>query len=396
MSSAETIGVNGRAEPGPGAVDAVTEIIRRHGQESEALGTMVPAVIEALKDARLFSILVPAELGGIGADLTSAMATFEQASRADGSTGWSLMANALATSLVAAFCGDDAVEVIFGSGDAIIAGMLGPGGQSVEVDGGFRGSGHYSFGSGAAHADWLAAGMFVLEDGRPRCLANGLPEVQVCVVPRHAARLTGNWDVMGLVGTGSFDYEVPEQFVGTGYRFERTSFAYLRGGPLFSFGVAGFASAGHTAVALGITARALEEVAVLAAGKKRPAYQTVVGDHPLFLHGFAEKDAAYQSARAYAYQVFAEAQRCVSAGIPLSAETRQRFRQVATYSHSIAADVVRWCYTWAGTDALRLPSALGRCLRDISGATQHVYVDPITMVDAGAQLMAGWRTGRPA
>jgi alkylation response protein AidB-like acyl-CoA dehydrogenase len=193
------------------------------------------------------------------------------------------------------------------------------------------------------------------------------------------------------VGTGSFDYEVPEQFVGAGFTFERTSLAYRRGGPIFSFGVAGFASAGHTAVALGIAARALEEVAVAAAGKKRPAYPTVIGDHPLFLHGFAEKEASYQAARAYAHQVFAEGERCVSAGVPLSDEARQRFRQATTYAHSVAADVVRWCYTWAGTDALRLPSPLGRCLRDISAATQHVYVDPVTMVDAGARLVAGWR-----
>jgi alkylation response protein AidB-like acyl-CoA dehydrogenase len=216
----------------------------------------------------------------------------------------------------------------------------------------------------------------------------------VCIVPRDAARLTGNWDVMGLVGTGSFDYEVPEQFVPAGYTFERTTLVYERGGPLFSFGVPGFASAGHTAVALGITARALEEVAVVAAGKKRPAYLTVVGDHPLFGHGFAEKEAAYQAARAYAHQVFSEAERTVHSGAPLSAATRQRFRQVATYTHYVAADVVGWCYSWAGTDALRHPSALGRCQRDILGATQHVYVDPATMVDAGAEILTAWREGR--
>jgi len=306
------------------------------------------------------------------------------------------MANALATSLAAAFCGDDAAGAIFGSGDgdAVIAGMLGPGGRCVEVEGGYRGSGHFSFGSGAGHADWLAAGMLVIEAGQPRNLPSGIPEVRVCIVPRDAVRLTGNWDVMGLVGTGSYDYEVPEQFVAAGYTFERTSLAYRRGGPLFSFGVPGFAAAGHTAVALGITARALEEVAVLAATKKRPAYPTVVGDHPLFVHGFAEKEAAYQAARAHAHQVFSDAERTVQAGAPLSAATRQRFRQVATYTHYVAADVVGWCYTWAGSDALRLPSPLGRCQRDILGATQHVYVDPATMVDAGAAIMAEWRAQR--
>ena len=300
-----------------------------------------------MRESGLFWILLPAEMGGLGASVTSAMDVFEAVSRADGSSGWTLMANSLATAVVAAYCGDEAIERIFGPGHptSVVAGMLGPGGECIEVDGGYRGSGHYSFGSGSGHADWLAAGMFVLEDGRPRQLATGQPEVQVCVIPRSAIELVGNWDVMGLVGTGSYDYVVPDQFVEAGFSFERTSLQPRRGGPIFGFGVAGLGCAGHAAVALGITARALEEIAGLAQQKKRPAYPSVVGDHPLFLHGFSHHEAAYQAARAYAHQLFGEAQETVEAGGELSALTRQRFRQCATYVHSVTADVVQWCYT---------------------------------------------------
>jgi len=65
-------------------------------------------------------------------------------------------------------------------------------------------------------------------------------------------------------------------------------------------------------------------------------------------------------------------------------------RQSATYAHQVAADIVRFCYTWGGSDALRNPSPLGRAMRDISGATQHVYIDPLTMVDAAPALLARW------
>jgi len=378
---------------GPDGTDEVAAMARELADESDRLGTLAPAAEAAMRESGLFWVLVPTELGGLGAGVISAMDVFESVSRADGSSGWTLMANALATSVVAAYCGDEAVERIFGPGDAnaVVAGMLGPGGNCIEVDGGYRGSGRYSFGSGSGHADWLAAGMFVLEDGRPRLLATGQPEVRVCVISRDAAELTGNWDVMGLVGTGSYDYMVPEQFIEAGFSFERTSLQPRRGGPIFSLGVAGLACAGHTAVALGITARALEEIAGLAEQKKRPAYPSVVGDHPLFLHGFSQHEAAYQAARAYTHQLFGEAQETLEASGELSAVTRQRFRQCATYVHSVAADVVQWCYTWGGSDALRLPSPLGRCLRDISGATQHIFVDPVTLVDAGPALVSAWR-----
>ena len=32
-------------------------------------------------------------------------------------------------------------------------------------------------------------------------------------------------------------------------------------------------------------------------------------------------------------------------------------------------------------------------LADISGATQHVFVDPINLVDAGPELIQAWRSG---
>ena len=58
---------------------------------------------------------------------------------------------------------------------------------------------------------------------------------------------------------------------------------------------------------------------------------------------------------------------------------QQRMRQATTYATRIAADAARFAYTWAGTDALRNPSALQRCFRDIHAGTQHIYVDNNTL-----------------
>ncbi len=67
--------------------------------------------------------------------------------------------------------------------------------------------------------------------------------------------------------------------------------------------------------------------------------------------------------------------------------------QANTHATVVAADVVRWCYTWSGSDGLRHPSALGRCLRDMAGATQHVLVDPNTLVGIAPGLLADWTQG---
>jgi hypothetical protein len=59
--------------------------------------------------------------------------------------------------------------------------------------------------------------------------------------------------------------------------------------------------------------------------------------------------------------------------------------------HDVASEVVGFCRLWGGTQAFRNPSRLGRVVRDLAVATQHVLVDPVTLVDAGAVIVGTWR-----
>jgi hypothetical protein len=80
---------------------------------------------------------------------------------------------------------------------------------------------------------------------------------------------------------------------------------------------------------------------------------------------------------------FAAVEADLVAGRDPGETARQRLRQTTTYATRIAAEVVRFAYTWAGSNALRQPSVLGRCFRDMHAATQHVFVDNNTLTDAG-------------
>jgi len=55
-----------------------------------------------------------------------------------------------------------------------------------------------------------------IHGGEPPPFEDGLPLLRAFIVPADRAVFKGNWDVMGLCGTGSVDYEVPEQFVDSG------------------------------------------------------------------------------------------------------------------------------------------------------------------------------------
>lgn len=375
-----------------GRATSLARLIESEAEASDKAGTMTEPVYRALRDAELFWLLVPRSLGGLQADLLTCLSVWEEVSRADASAGWSLMANSTGTAVAAGFCSDEAVDEMFGGGKRpIMAGMLGPGGSCIEVDGGYRGSGKYKFGSGSLHADWLGAGMLIQDGSEIRKLPDGSPQVRVVFVPREKVEFKSNWDVLGLTGTGSVDYDLPEVFIPAGNTLERTDNQSKRDWKIYDVGIPGLACAGHTGVALGLMKRALEEITTIAFGRKRPAYQTVLGEHPVFRHDFAYHEAKYRSARAFTWEVYRDAQETIARGDTLSAAQRQRFRQNVIYTHRVASEVVTFCYTSGGSDSLRNPSALGRCMRDMHAATQHIFVDTNAMVDIATPIIAEWR-----
>ena len=150
----------------------------------------------------------------------------------------------------------------------------------------------------------------------------------------------------------------------------------------------GITAAGHAGFALGVGKRGLEEVVEVVAGKARLG-ATPVRDQQLFQYELGFHDAAMRAARAAVFESFAAVESDLDAGREPGPERRGRLRQVTTYATRVAADAVRFAYTWAGSDALRQPSVLGRCFRDIHAGTQHLFVDNNTLSDAGALLLDG-------
>jgi alkylation response protein AidB-like acyl-CoA dehydrogenase len=329
-------------------------------------------------------------VGGLGCDLVTTIEIIEEITRADGSSGWSLMANAIATCLAGAYLKDNAIDVMFGSRRPIIAGMFGPGGKARQVVGGYQGSGRFGFGSGCAHSNWMGSGLMVVDDKGPRLLSNGSPEVRICFVPRERVNFLGNWSVMGLEGTGSYDYEIPDQLVPEEFTFERSQQVQLRGGTQFALGLLAFGCAGHTAIALGLMRRALAEIAHISVRKKRPGTTVTVAESAVFKHDFSVHEAKFQASRGFVLEVFGSAEQSVKKGHAVTPEQRQRFRQAATWVHNVASEVVGFCHLWAGSDSVRHPSPLGRCTRDMNVATQHVFVDQATLVDAAPALLEHW------
>ncbi len=324
--------------------------------------------------------------------MLTGLQVIEAISREDGSTGWSLMANSCAVTNAAGFLPAAAVDRMFANGLPIVAGMLAPRGVAVPSGDGFTISGRYQFGSGIAHAEWIAGGVFVREDGRVRKAPGGGPDIRAFYVPRSQVEIQENWDVMGLNGTGSFDYHIPEQHVDESDGYSITDARPTRSDPSYQLGFIPLGSLGHGAIGLGIALRAVEELAIIAHSKRRPG-NPGISDQQLFLHDFAVKEATLQAARCLFYDAVRSALRSAERTGSTTTSQQGRMIQANTYATAVAADVVRWCYTWSGSDGLRNPSTLGRCLRDMAGATQHVLVDPNSLVGMAPELLADWGRG---
>lgn len=370
------------------AAQQLADVVGAEAARSEADATLSPVVVEAFHDSGLFGLMVPKELGGEEADLPTVVAVYEEVSRADGSAGWTLLANATTSAFAGAYTGPVAVRQMFG-GDRIpvAAGQFSPRGTAVRAgDGaGYVVSGRYSFGSGCAHSPWIGGGALELRDGEFVAGPSGLPTIRAYFVPRERVEFLGNWDVMGLAGTGSYDYEVPEQTVHDDFTFDLIAAPPRRGGPVYRLGVLGLTAAGHAAFALGVGRHGMDELTRIVQTKHRLGADPL-RDQQLFRHDYALHDAALHAARAFVYESFATVQDLLDAGDDPAPVQRQRLRQATTYATRVATDAVRFAYTAAGTDALR-PGALQRCFRDLHASTQHLVVDNNTLTETTRVLL---------
>jgi indole-3-acetate monooxygenase len=356
-------------------------VIRAAADECERNGTLPQPLVQLLKDAEMFWLLVPKEVGGGGEDILTAIRVVEELTAADGSVGWSVMANMSVTGYCGGYCTDVAIDTLYlGMEKAIVAGQFAPMGKLRPVDGGVIAQGNYSFGSGTGHAAWIGGGARS---------ADGSAEM-IFLVPRENVIFKGGWDVLGLVGTGSYDYQIPEQFVGDDFVLNRVGGIARRGQPTQRLGLQIMGSAGHAGVALGLARHAFEELhVILSSGKRRAGAEPVI-DQQLFRHDFATMEGKLAAARAYVFDTFGAALETVTRGDSYTELQYQRIRQASTHVTRVAYEAVEFAYQWSGSKGLREPGALGRIMRDMHAATQHVYIDTTTMVNAAPSLLGSY------
>jgi alkylation response protein AidB-like acyl-CoA dehydrogenase len=354
---------------------AVGHIADRHAEFGDKEGRLAEPVVEALHREGLFGMWVPASVhGGAELDPLSSISVIENLAYGDPSTGWVLMAAALAIGTGAAYLEDGAVAELFGKERLpVIAGQGTRPGNAVPTKGGFNLSGSWSFASGIKHGTHI----------HTLGLVQGTHDARIFVLPVERVTLIDNWDVLGLRATGSIDYRIDNVFVPDGYTHPALVDVPKRGGSLYRIGVIGFAIMCHSGWACGIGRRALDEIA--SAAKSKMGRSGTLATSESFHQRYAKMEATYRAARALVYEAWSDVKASLDRGEPLSTRQHTLIRLAMAHMNWSSHEVATFAYQSAGTMALRA-GTLQRLYRDMNAGIQHIVCSPPVFQTLGREL----------
>jgi indole-3-acetate monooxygenase len=374
-----------------GLARGMRELVRSEAEQSERARTLTPAIVEAMWGSGLMSAFNPIAAGGVEPSFSEMIDTWIEMAWQDGSFGWVGIANLPSSFAAAAYLPDQGFAEVFTAHQnrVTMGGQFFPNGQGTAVPGGYRLTGAWSFGSGIGHSEYVAAGFMPMDDGEVRWVSEGIPDMQVAVVPREEISFNDGWFVQGLKGTGSYDYSADDVFVPEYRTFPLFARDPKRGeSPATRMGLMPVTAAGHASWALGVAKSMLDDVQELAATKFRMSDMASLASRPTFQKDLAHHVSAWRAARLLVLDAFGAAESSVASGEPLTPLLRADMRAAAVYATDVSRECAQWAHLAAGTTSIREGSRLERAFRDIYTGTQHAFISEKVAIDA-AQIWLG-------
>jgi indole-3-acetate monooxygenase len=362
--------------------EKLVPLLDQHAAYGDQEGRLAEEVVDALRRNEMLLMWTPKELGGVELDPVQSLDLLAITAYGDASVGWVLMAASLAIGTAGSYLGESAVSELFASGKyPVIAGQGTRPGTATRVDGGYKLTGAWSFGSGLLHSTHTHSLAIIAETG----------EARIFVTPIEQANLQlDSWNVMGLRGTGSVDYTINGVFVPEAYTHGAFVTEPMRGGPIFRSGIMGLAEIAHSGWAVGVGRRLLDELAMLIVNKAgRPGS---LSGSDSFQEKYARLEASYRAGRALVYETWTDVTKTIMAGSPLSVRQHTMIRLALGHITQALADVANGVYLLSGTTGLRR-GVIERLVRDVHAGTQHVTSAPVMWQAAGREL-AGLARGK--
>jgi indole-3-acetate monooxygenase len=372
------------------AARTIARLARDRAAEGERDRRLSSDLVEAMIEAGFFRLCVPSSVGGGEADAATLVAVCEELARGDAAAGWCIAVMATA-GMPAAYLPQAVAREVYGDPRSVVGGVFAPRGRAVADRDGYRVTGRWPFSSGVDHCTWVMGGCVVEENGAPRMLESGRPDVELVLFPRDDVQVIDTWNVSGLQATGSHDIAVEDLPAPRDRATSVITRKPLEKGPLYAFPLFGLLALTIAGTALGIARAAIQDLLELAGGKTPTGSARTLAERPLTQTRLAQAEATLLSARSFLYDAIATAWDAAETGGEVSIEQRAALRLAATHGTAASASVVDTAYDLGGGTSIYETSPLQKRFRDVHAATQHMLIGPSTWELAG-RLMLGLPT----
>ena len=397
MAEEMRLPIDVEAQPLVRAAAALRPMLRNYRDEIEREQRLPRDLVEQLRAAGFYRMVIPRALGGLQVDPLTYLRVVEMLAEGVGSVGWNL-GNGGVGQLVTLGLPDEGVDELYGKrADTIIAGTAVPGGgQAVPVAGGYRVSGRWQFGSGCQEATWMLGSFQVIgDDGEPRRHPDGgslyLARRFCALRSRDRAgklgrgraaghrqlRLDGRRRVSARAADDAANRHSAREPVGA------VAGRYLRlAGPVLGRAAPQCRHHRHRARRHRRADRARRRQAAA-----RPA-RRMLCDNPQVQDAVGRADAILNAGRAYRSAMIAELWGTVAAGDETTLEQRARCRLAAIYAADSAREAMDLVYRHGGSTSFKRESRLAECWRDL-----HTVGQTVTIAPSGTRSAAGSTSG---
>ena len=364
--------------------------LRERSTEIEAARQLPQDIANHFADAGFYSMMVPEVYGGGEIDPPSFLKVIRTLATGDASAAWCVMIGAT-TGLGSAYMPKADAEEIFGRGQkTITAGVFAPTGKAILEGDSYRINGRWQWGSGSPNASWVSGGCFVMTDGKPEMSATGVPISRMMMVPKDDVTLLDTWDVSGLCGTGSTDFEMKDVLVpksrGVAFGYDKPMER-----PLYLFPIFALLASGISNVALGIARSAIDELVSFASAKTPQGTLKPLANRPDTQMAVARAEALVRSATSWMDESVAAACDAAETTGVIDVALRRDMRLSMAHATTVSAEAVDLVYGLGGGTSVYRRSPLQRHFRDVHVATQHMMVAKGVLEQSG-RLFLGLET----
>lgn len=375
-----TIDRNGQAELA-GPVEEARRIaagLADRALETERGRSIPDDLAGDLRAAGLFGLMAPRSAGGLETEPRTVVEVVEELSRADASTGWTVLVGQ-GSGFLAWLDAGVAARIVERHPRPLIVGSMAPLGSAEPVRPerpALRVTGRWPYSSGCGLADYLFGAFRTSE-------AAG-PPFRFALFEAAQVEIHDTWRVAGLRGTGSHDLAVDGVEVPAELTFDPFGPAQ-EPGALYRLPYMTYLLTAMAGFPLGVARRVVDEYLAVAAVKKT-AERNLLGETPLAQADLARCESAVRAARAAVFEtldaVWAEA----LVGVP-SPRSRALFTGAVQHAMRTALEVTDAALRGCGASQLYEHAPLQRYFRDVQAAAQHIAFGVDAQRRVGAALL---------